>query len=792
MKGFSFRSLRVRLILIVVIAAIPAIGLILYNNLEERKHAIHEAQEDTLRLARIAAHLHEEIIEDTRLILTTLAQVPEVRVLNRKKCNALMADLLKKYSYFANLGVAGLDGHTACNAVDPQSRAYAGDRNWFRGAIKKKDISIGEYVIGRITNKAVLVCGYPVLDSSGKVQSVLFAAIDLTWFNRLAAETKMVKGSTLTVLDRNGIILTRYPEPEKWIGKKIPDSPLLKTILTKHEGVKEAPGLDGAMRIYAFLPLKGLPVGEVYVKVGIPKDHILSSVHRNLVRNLIVLGLVFITVVFLAWMGGNVFILRPVNALLEATKQLSGGDLSVRMRPRHVKGELDQLADAFDRMADAIGKRETDLRESQMQLGLAIKASNVGLWDWDLRTNMVYFSREWKRQIGYEDHEISDNFSEWQSRVHPDDLERTLSTIRAYLEIPRPNYEVDFRFRHKDGSFRWILTQASLLMDDEGKPYRMLGSHVDITERKKGEEALRKSEEKYHYLIDAMSEGLGVQDKNGLIVFMNKRACEMLGYELEELIGKSINFVFDEENQKIIKEQMTRRRKGERQSYEVSWLRKDGGKIDTIISPCPVFDEKGNLEASVAVFTDITERKRTEEVLRASKEKFAKVFQASPDIIVLTSLEDGRIVEVNERLQQATGYTHEEIVGKKTLELEFWANPKDRERYVELLRREGRVRDLEVKFRIKSGEIRDTLLSGEIIELKDGKYILGVIRDITEQKQAEEEIRKLNAELEQRVKDRTRELETKIKEVERMNKLFVGRELDMIELKKRIKELEGR
>lgn len=330
MKGFSLRSLRVRLILIVVIAAVPALGLIFYNTLEQRKSAINEAHEDALRLARIAAHLHEEIIQDTRIILTTLAQVPEVRDKDLKKCNALMADLPKKYPYYANLGMFGSDGYTICNAFDPKRRIYSGDLKWFKEAIKKKDFSIGEYQIGRITNRMVLVCGYPVLDSQGKVRSVIFAAIDLTWFNRLAAETEMVKGSTLMVLDRDGTILTRHPDPAKWIGKKIPDSPLLKTILTKHEGLMEAPGLDGAMRIYAFLPLKGIPVGEVYVKIGIPKDHILSSVHRSLVRNLIVVGFVFIAVLFLAWMGGNLFVLRQINALIEATKRLSAGEAQER------------------------------------------------------------------------------------------------------------------------------------------------------------------------------------------------------------------------------------------------------------------------------------------------------------------------------------------------------------------------------------------------------------------------------------------------------------------------------
>lgn len=143
----------------------------------------------------------------------------------------------------------------------------------------------------------------------------------------------------------------------------------------------------------------------------------------------------------------------------------------------------------------------------------------------------------------------------------------------------------------------------------------------DITERKRMEEDLRKSEEKYRHLVNTMNEGLGVQDKDGLITFMNRRGCEMLGYKLEELMGKPTTFVFDEENRRILSEQMSKRRRGERQSYEIGWLCKDGSKIDTIVTPNPQFDDKGNLIQSVAVFTDITERKQAEERLRVFNEQ---------------------------------------------------------------------------------------------------------------------------------------------------------------------------
>jgi PAS domain S-box-containing protein len=128
--------------------------------------------------------------------------------------------------------------------------------------------------------------------------------------------------------------------------------------------------------------------------------------------------------------------------------------------------------------------------EGQWRLRGAAHAANVGLWEWDLRTNAVFFSLEWKRQLGYEDHEVGNAFSEWESRVHPDDLGTALGTVRAYLSKPWPDYRLECRLRHKDGSYRWVLAQASLVRDDTGTPVRMLGVHVDITERKEAEALL--------------------------------------------------------------------------------------------------------------------------------------------------------------------------------------------------------------------------------------------------------------------------------------------------------------
>jgi len=127
----------------------------------------------------------------------------------------------------------------------------------------------------------------------------------------------------------------------------------------------------------------------------------------------------------------------------------------------------------------------TERSLAEERLRLAVQASNVGLWDWDLTTDRVVFSREWKAQLGYAEDEIADELGEWQRRVHPDDLGPVLDRIQRSLARPEPPHEAEFRMRHRDGTWRWIYTRAEVLRDGEGKPVRMLGGHLDVTDRKR-------------------------------------------------------------------------------------------------------------------------------------------------------------------------------------------------------------------------------------------------------------------------------------------------------------------
>ena len=150
------------------------------------------------------------------------------------------------------------------------------------------------------------------------------------------------------------------------------------------------------------------------------------------------------------------------------------------------------VSTGFDVTADRLKERR--LQETLLSLTQATQAGGVGLWDWDIRTHEVHYSDEYKRQLGYGPNEISNSFEEWRTRVHPEDLEATLNGVQSSIKNLDESFEVVFRMRHRDGSYRWILARSSLTLGEDGKPHRMLGAHMDITERRRLEERVAETQ----------------------------------------------------------------------------------------------------------------------------------------------------------------------------------------------------------------------------------------------------------------------------------------------------------
>lgn len=180
------------------------------------------------------------------------------------------------------------------------------------------------------------------------------------------------------------------------------------------------------------------------------------------------------------------------------------------------------------------------LSESEARTQLLIKSSSIGLWDWNLLTNEAFFSSEWKSQLGYDDAELTGGYAEWESRLHPEDHAPTLAVVQEFLEGRRPDYEVEFRLRHKDGSWRWILARAILTRAAADQPVCMMGCHIDITERKQAEERLRQSEARFAKAFRSNPGAMCITTiKEGRFIEVNDHYCRLFGFTREELIGQT-------------------------------------------------------------------------------------------------------------------------------------------------------------------------------------------------------------------------------------------------------------
>jgi len=270
----------------------------------------------------------------------------------------------------------------------------------------------------------------------------------------------------------------------------------------------------------------------------------------------------------------------------------------------------------------------------------------------------------------------------------------------------------------------------------------------DITSRKQAEIELRESEERFRRLVETMRDGLGVQDENGLITYVNERACELSGFSRDELIGRPAVDLIDEPFQKMFAEEFSRRREGKSSSYEITWRRKDGSKLPAIMASTPVFDSEGKFRGSFGIITDITQRKRAEEALRESEERYRGIVETQTELIC-RFLPDGTLTFVNDTICRFLGERSEELIGKSFYP---YIHPDDRQKTrknLESLSKENPIGTNEERVIMPDGEIHWWQWSNQaLFDEQDSKVELqSVGRDITKRKKAEDALRKSEAEL---------------------------------------------
>ncbi|THJ18952.1 MAG: PAS domain S-box protein [Nitrospira sp. CG24B] len=403
-------------------------------------------------------------------------------------------------------------------------------------------------------------------------------------------------------------------------------------------------------------------------------------------------------------------------------------------------------------------RAEAMLRTSQEKLRQALRASGTGLWDWNTETNAVVFSEEWKYQLGYEPAEISDSFEGWTTLLHPEDRDAAIAYVRDYVSRREGDYRQEFQLKHKDGGYRWIEARASFVTEADGRRISLLGSHTDITDRRRMEESVRESEERYRTLVELSPSGVFVFSE-GRTAYVNHTGAVLLGANAaQEILDRpTFEFIHPDYHQEV-RENVKRLLSGGMSvhSAERIYLKMDGTPIQVQVEAARI--TWNGKPAIIGLFSDITERKQAEEALRESEERFAIAFRASPHPIGITELATGRCIEVNDACLQLFGFRREDVIGSTTLMLGIWPNEEDRAWLVKQLKGGKPVHNLEMSFKIKSGDLRHILVSSDLAELNGRMCLITVGNDITERKRAEQALADLNATLERQVSDRTEAL----------------------------------
>ncbi len=351
----------------------------------------------------------------------------------------------------------------------------------------------------------------------------------------------------------------------------------------------------------------------------------------------------------------------------------------------------------------------------------------------DEDTTIVMVNHRFASMLGFSKWEIEGKRS-WTEFIHPDDV--AMMKEYHYLRRKDPNAapkNYEFRIFSRNGQLLYIYLTIDMIPGTG----LSVASLTDITLLVNTREALRSSEEKYRMLVETMNDGLLMQNDKLIIEYVNNRFCEMLGYSRDEIIGKKIEDFLCPDYKDHFKLQMQMRSQGFQQVYDLAWIKKDGSKVYTIVSPRIISGKNKPFAGSFAVITDITERKALELATKQSEELFARVFDATPVALALVDMDTGEIIKANKLFRSMARIT-QDTPAPKLFELGIVTKADIRKLYKQLIKSK-KISDYEIHLNQDKSECI-AILSAEVIQIHNKNMVILSLTDITEKRILEHEL----------------------------------------------------
>jgi PAS domain S-box-containing protein len=664
-------SIKTRLMLLVLLSVLPAMGIILHAGMEERRTDIDNAKRNVLLTIESLAQNQAIVTASIKQMLITVTKHPGLQNYDIQTSNKLFSNLQKhsaspgNYEFIA----ARTDGTVFASGKENIS-FNLGDRDYFQQVLATRDFVIGDYVVSRQNAFPTLPFAFPIIDDNNHLKGVLVVAINLSYYENLLHQTGFPEGSIVGIEDRNGRRLSRFPKLDgmvnEGIGQPLPEKMWINISGSPEKGTFSEEGIDGIRRIYGFIQLR-LPDKKepyLYIRAGIPEELALVTATRKLKINFCLFSLACGLALSAAWFLGNLTLVNPINQLAELSHHLGSGNLNIRSKLSHTKGgEIGLLARSLDIMASnqearAIERFEADQVISQLsnQNQLILDTAGEGIVGLDAHGVVTFINPAAASMTGFEANELLGH--DLHKIIHhslPDGSSYPLESCPMHRTIWHgvTCKMRDELFWRKDGT-NFPCSYSSTPIVKNGNISGAVIIFRDISERKYAETMLRNNEEHFRLLIENSSDVITVLDGFGVIRYASPSLARILGYAPKELKNKKVcelvhpddfNDVVDEFGRSFIET-------GASFSVQMRCHHKDGSwKIIHTIGKS-FLDRKGKL-STIVNSQDITARTLAEE----EKDKIKSQFLQSQKLESVGMLAGGVAHDFNNMLSVIIGHT---------------------------------------------------------------------------------------------------------------------------------------
>ena len=522
-------SLRTHLFLLAFLLALPAVALIIHSGMTQRQDAIRKGFWEAKRLVNGIATEQYNLSGDVEQLLTVLAQTPDIKGHNAVTATALLSDILRKSPQYGNIVVADRNGTVWASALPMPKAISLKERFAFRTAVKTRQLSSGEYVVGMISAKSTIGFAYPIINAKGAIDGVIAANINFDIYNTLLNQADLPTRSAFSLIDRNGVIIYRNLHPERFVGSRLKDS--------LFQRMKNGPDRDafidldvtGEKRIvsYRTLRLHGEQHPYLYIRASIPLEGVLGKARRAELYNIAILSPFLLAAIIMAIPIGNTCFIKRIHKLRDASHRLAAGDLQIRASESVTGGELGELARAFDNMARQLAEREQALRKNQGELDDLYNNAPCGYHSLDKDGLFVRMNDTELNWLGYTRDEVVGKIkiTDILTPESRDLFEKSFPILKKRGW----SRDLELELVRKDGTIIPALINATTINDGEGSFLCCRSTVHDMGERKKAEQELHELNQS---LAKRVEEEIGRRLKHERLLARHARLAaigEMIG-----------------------------------------------------------------------------------------------------------------------------------------------------------------------------------------------------------------------------------------------------------------------